>query len=62
MIDCNKQLMVAPDTEYYVDTEAKKGTEIYFNSMLPDKLDWRPIENEPAFYALYKKINNACNE
>lgn len=61
MIDCNRHLMVASDTEYYADTEAKKGTEIYFYSMLPDKLEWRPIESDLSFDALYKRVNNACN-
>ena len=60
MIDCKKKLIVAPDKEYYADTQAQKGTEIYFYVTPPDQLEWLLIESDPVFDALYKKVNNAC--
>ena len=60
MIDCGKQLITAPDTEYYADTLAKKGTEIYFDSIPPDHLEWLTVDKNPVFNALYKKMRDSC--
>lgn len=60
MIDCKKKLIAAPDREYYPDTQAKRGTEIYFYVTPPDQLEWISIENDPIFEALYKIVDNAC--
>jgi len=61
MIDCKKKLISAPDREYYPDIQAKRGTEIYFYVTPPDQLEWFSIEDNPVYYALYKKVNNICN-
>ncbi len=60
MIDCKKKLLAAPDSEYYEDTQAKRGTEIYFYVTPPDQLEWLPIKNNPVFEALYTKVSNIC--
>ena len=61
MFDCLKKVFSAPDTIYYA-TNNVSGHEVYSTAIAPPEVQWLPIEKDPIYQRLFKKLAGICNE
>ena len=61
MFDCLKKVFSAPDTIYYAENNVR-GHIVYSTAIAPPEVQWLPIEKDPIYQRLFKKLAGICNE
>lgn len=59
MFDCLKKVFSAPDTLYYSNNNVR-GYIVYSSVIAPPDVKWIPIEKDPIYSVLFKKLAGVC--